>query len=233
MSLYFSLLLISVFIPLILSFDKRLQFYRQWIYFLPAILVIALVYIFFDIRFTKDGIWGFNPEYLSGIMLAGLPLEECLFFIIIPYASVFLHESFFEYFPDVKPSSRLTACLSVILLLMFGVLALLHADKAYTLFASLSMILVLIWSFFDPYKELSRFFVSFLLITIPFLIVNGVLTGSFIEGEVVWYNPGENLGIRIFTIPVEDFAYGFSLILSGILLRNRLRYHFIKGGRHA
>jgi lycopene cyclase domain-containing protein len=39
------------------------------------------------------------------------------------------------------------------------------------------------------------------------------LTGSGIEGEVVWYNNQENLGARIFTIPIEDSAYAFSMLL--------------------
>ena len=51
---------------------------------------------------------------------------------------------------------------------------------------------------------------------VPFAIVNGVLTGSFIPGEVVWYNDSQNLGIRIATIPIEDFAYAFSMILSAL-----------------
>ena len=53
---------------------------------------------------------------------------------------------------------------------------------------------------------MGRLFLSFPLILIPFLIVNGILTGSFIEDEVVWYNSSGNLGIRILTIPVEDVA---------------------------
>jgi lycopene cyclase domain-containing protein len=48
-------------------------------------------------------------------------------------------------------------------------------------------------------------------------MVNGILTGSLIEGEVVWYNPDEISGIRLITIPVEDFAYGFSLIFINLL----------------
>ncbi len=43
---------------------------------------------------------------------------------------------------------------------------------------------------------------------IGFLLCNGVLTAV----PVVTYNPSDMLGIRIFTIPIEDFVYGFSLI---------------------
>ena len=57
-----------------------------------------------------------------------------------------------------------------------------------------------------------------MILLIPFFIVNGILTGSFIAEEVVWYNNSENLNIRIFTVPIEDIVYAFSLILSNLIL---------------
>jgi lycopene cyclase domain-containing protein len=53
---------------------------------------------------------------------------------------------------------------------------------------------------------------------IPFFIVNGILTGSFIENEVVWYSADEIIGIRLFTIPIEDTVYAFTLILTNLAL---------------
>ena len=48
--------------------------------------------------------------------------------------------------------------------------------------------------------------------------MNGILTGSGIEGNVVWYNDAQNLGVRLGTIPVEDTVYAFSMILMNLFL---------------
>jgi lycopene cyclase domain-containing protein len=60
---------------------------------------------------------------------------------------------------------------------------------------------------------LERFFTVWVPLQIPFLIVNGLLTGTGLQEPVVWYNDNENLGIRILTIPVEDTIYGFELMI--------------------
>ena len=223
MSLYFILLTASGAVPLLLSFDKRLQFYKQWKYVFPSILVVALVYIVFDVNFTNQGIWGFNPKYLSGIYLFTLPLEETLFFIVIPYASIFLHESIREYFPKLELPKSLNKGLLIVFILMNVLIAVFNADKSYTFYISLKLAIALLLVLLLRSRITRSFFITFGVILFPFLIVNGILTGSFIDGEVVWYNNTETLGVRIFTIPIEDFAYAFSMILYNLLLIEQLK----------
>lgn len=229
MSLYFILLTASVGIPLLLSFDRRLRFYTKWKFVIPSLLVVASIYILFDIVFTKSGVWGFNEKYLSGIRFIGLPLEEILFFIAIPYASLFLHYAFLEYFPSVRLSLSLTRRITRVLLLLSFVLILLNTGKAYTVYISITVAVVLFLSMFDKTGAVQHFYLTFLLILVPFIVVNGILTGTGIDGEVVWYNDAENLGIRFFTIPIEDFGYAFSLILFNLLLIENLKKKQIRG----
>lgn len=220
MPLYLILLICSLFLPLALSFDRKVAFYKHWPYLIPALLITGAFFVAFDIWFAKRAIWGFNPDYHSGIVLAGLPLEELLFFIVIPYASIFIHYVLIAYFPGKGLPDRVTNGITITLILVLALGILTHPGRSYTLVYFLLMIAVLAISSFMKDRLLNRFYISFLIILIPFIIVNGILTGSFIEGEVVWYNPDEITGLRLITIPVEDFTYGFSMIMINLMLMN-------------
>ena len=59
---------------------------------------------------------------------------------------------------------------------------------------------------------------------IPFILVNGALTGLFLNQYVVWYNQNEILGLHLFTIPIEDIFYSYQLILLNIIVYKNISY---------
>lgn len=218
MWLYLFLLLLSVAAPLALSFDSKLHFYRQWTVVLPSISVVAAVYLAFDIWFTHKGVWGFNPAYHLTFFILGLPLEEWLFFILIPYASLFVHYAFFLYYPNAHLRPQAGKLLTVLFLISIALILSFYYEKMYTVYVLGMLAIGFLVSFFDKSRVIDKLYVSFLIILFPFLLVNGILTGSFIPAEVVWYNSQEIIGLRIFTIPIEDVAYGFSMLLFNVLI---------------
>lgn len=210
---------LSVVVPFLFSFHPRLRFYKTWFAFWPATLITAAFFISWDILYTHLGVWGFNPDYLSGFYLFHLPLEEWLFFICIPYASVFTYASL-----KVLIKRDLLAAvaypisygLSVGLLIM-GLLSVPKLYTSVTFLLSGLFLLYLILKLKPTY--LGYFYLGYMVVFAgPFLLVNGLLTGSFLDNPVVWYDNTQNLGIRVFTIPVEDFVYGFLLILMNVVL---------------
>ena len=174
------------------------------------------VFIPWDVIFTINGVWGFNSDYFLGFEIFSLPLEEWLFFICIPFACVFTHYALLLYFPNLKLNKVVTKAISISLVLILFILALANYDKWYTL-VNFSLAIPLTWLAYKYNPQLlQHFFLTFLVMLIPFFIVNGVLTGSWIDNQVVWYNDAENLGIRMGTIPVEDSIYAYSMILMNL-----------------
>ena len=72
-------------------------------------------------------------------------------------------------------------------------------------------------------EALNIFFPVFLILLLPFFIVNGFLTGSWIHEQVVWYNDAENLGIRMGTVPIEDSIYALTMLLTIYILMEKFR----------
>jgi lycopene cyclase domain-containing protein len=231
--LYLLLNVFSVLVPFIASFYPKAPFYKTWKQLWPALLIPALLFILWDEAFTRWGIWGFNPNYISGLYVGKLPLEEILFFICIPYACVFTYFALTHLVKDNILKGR-ESIITWILIVLLAVAGLYFLDRLYTCvtFLSLAAFLVVLQLIIKP-AYLDRFYFTYLFILVPFFVVNGILTGSFIEGEVVWYNNEENLGLRLGTIPIEDVFYGMLLILMNVVLYEelKLRHTQTKGKR--
>jgi len=221
---YAGLLLATISIPLALSFDKKVRFYTNWKYILPAIMISAFVFLMWDVRFTEAEIWSFNLDYVTGYGYMGLPVEEWLFFICIPYASLFLYEVLKSYMPKFE-IPNVSYAISLVVIAGSAVLCYYNLTRLYTFFNFLFLAIYFGYTIFrNKFKQhLTKFYLTFLVSLLPFLIVNGILTGI----PVVEYNPEYILGLRIITIPVEDFGYFFLL-----LLMNTTIYEALKEGKY-
>ncbi len=211
--LYLALNVGSISFPFLFSFYPKANFSKEWKYLLPALLSTALVFIVWDEWFTQLGIWGFNQRYLTGIYLGSLPLEEVMFFIFIPYACLFIYFAV-GYLSKKGYLTSIHQHLTTALIVFLIITGIFFFDRWYTsvTFFSLALFLSLHrWYWKSTY--MGRFYFSYLFVLIPFFMVNGILTGSFIDQEVVWYNNQENLGIRIGTIPADDLFYNMLMLL--------------------
>ena len=211
-----------IIIPFIFSFLLKHKFYKQWRYFIPANIIIAILFIIWDHIFVEMGVWGFRSDYLTGLFITqNIPLEEGLFFICIPYACVFTYFVIREYYPKINLIYKSRITLSI-LFIFSSILFISNIDKMYTAYTFGLLSIVLLFCFYRRIN-VNTITISFISI-LPFMFLsNGLLTGMFIENEVVWYNDVQNLGFRIFTIPIEDFFYGYLLILLNVLLYEAFR----------
>jgi lycopene cyclase domain-containing protein len=215
MEKYYYLLInvLSILFPLLFSFEPRVTFISRWKGLLLGIGITAAVFIIWDAIFTRMGVWGFNARYLTGIEVMYLPVEEIMFFFTIPYACLFTYEAM-NYYIKKDILARTAYPFSILLSALLITLGIVFMEKWYTSVTFISAgIFLFLLAYLKKPRYLSRFFVGYAVCLIPFLIVNGILTGSFIPDEIVWYNNEENLSLRIFTIPVEDTVYMLLMLL--------------------
>lgn len=227
--LYIFINLGAISIPFIAGFDKRLRFDKQWKYLFPAMLITMLLFIPWDMVKTYLGVWGFNPRYLLGFYIGNLPLEEWMFFIAIPYACLFTYHSL-NYLVKKDYLGKYAGWITLLLAIVLLVIGVLNTGRLYTSVTFISSgVFLLFHRFVFKADYLGRFYLMYLVTLIPFFIVNGLLTGSFIPEEVVYYDDTQNLGIRLGTIPVEDMVYGLLMLLMNVtwfeFFRNRSKVH--------
>ncbi len=190
---------------------------------------MSLIFIPWDVWFTSIGVWGFNDDYLTGLRIANLPIEEWLFFFVVPFACVFIYEVLNYFIPKPYLKSIQNRITAVLIFFSF-LLSVVFVDRIYT-FTTFSLLsLFLIWHLLINKSDyLGKFYFAFIIIQLPFSLVNGVLTGMFTESPVVWYNDMEIIGIRMISIPVEDVGYNMLMLLIVITVLEMQKIRTVSG----
>jgi lycopene cyclase domain-containing protein len=222
-------MLVSLSYPLAHSFEYRVRFVRFWPGVFLGTAVMCLLFIPWDVWFTSKMVWGFNDKYVSGIFIAGLPVEEWLFFIVVPYACAFIYEVL-NYFTPQSPLKPIQNQITGVLILISFVLSVIYVDRLYTFTTFSLLCLILNWHLLINKSEyLGQFYLAFIIIQIPFFFINGALTGLFTGEPVVWYNDAENMGLRILTIPLDDVGYNMLMLLIVITVLENFKQRKLVG----
>ncbi|MCF8284178.1 MAG: lycopene cyclase domain-containing protein [Sphingobacteriales bacterium] len=210
MEKYYYLLIdvFSILFPFLFSFDKRVSFYKSWPGIFKGIIIGGLIFVVWDHYFTVQGIWSFNPKYITGIHIASLPLEEVLFFVFIPYSCIFIWHCVEYYFPN-SPGKNYPKYIWAGLLGFSVFMIVNFHTEIYTLVTFTILSVLLIYYLFNPKPWHSSFLIGYVISLIPFFIVNGLLTSI----PIVLYNDLENTGFRWGTIPFEDSFYMLGLLM--------------------
>lgn len=227
MYLYLVLNIGIIFVPLLLTFEKRVRFYSFFRETLFSIFSVGTIFIIWDILAVRRGHWKFNPEYISGVELFNLPIEEIFFFITVPYACIFIYQCMVYYVEKkVLRIPPFPFQLAAIIMMLFGAL---QFSREYTSLVLIftGIVLFLIGTIGKDVVPVNRFFYSFGIFFILFLGINSILTSM----PVVIYSDDMISGLRLGTIPVEDFFYNFSMLTLHILIFEKVKTLFRRARR--
>ncbi len=205
--------------PLALSFENEMRFVAKWRFAIPAILIVAIPFLVWDAMVTGKH-WWFNENYTLDFRVMGLPIEECMFFFTVPFAGIFIWESLrFNY------SNRLIDGMRFVYYLFYscapiGVLLFIQG-KEYSGLMFFSLAITALYDRLSKTRLLLQklLYVYLAIAAALILLFNGFLTAR----PVVLYDYRYQLGFKIFTIPIEDFGYGFSLLLLATMLYEKFK----------
>jgi lycopene cyclase domain-containing protein len=173
-----------------------------------SIAVVSTCYLVWDIWVTARGEWSFNSRYLTGVQILNIPLEEVLFFITVPYSCLFLYEVVLYTAKDSSFRVPLGVVVGSILALLTASLTVYPQGYTAKALASCGLFLIVALWLDRPLIKSKQYWIWLGICYVPFVIINSVLTAL----PVVEYNNEAIWGLRVGTIPIEDFFYNYAML---------------------
>lgn len=194
--------------PLLLSIFSDVKTYKNWRPIGLSLLLVSVPFIIWDIWAAANNHWFFSTTYITNPRYFGIPIEEMLFFITVPFAMCFVWDVLGKYIHS-KPVSGILAATGISLISLTA-LVLLFAqwNRGYTRSAAIATILAVTVIILSGWWCRNRFWWFQLILFALFLFANTFLTAL----PVITYGDTSAIGYRIGTIPIEDFLFNFALI---------------------
>lgn len=184
---------------------------------LAAIKAIALIGSFYFIwdQAVTNWWWSFNPSYINGQLIGRLPIEEVLFFAIVPWSCLVIWVNLRQKFSKKVSLPIEEALIGFSLVTGSWQLFLQHY---YTVTICFLAIVTGIISLKNHHWLRQKNVLLFGGIT---LLLTAIFNSYLTSLPIVIYNTHIMTNLRIFTIPVEDFIYGWVLITGTIWFYER------------
>ena len=91
---YLLLLIVCLVGTLPLEVILHAHVYRRWRRAALAIVPVAALFVAWDLLAIRAGWWSFDARYVVGLTLpGGMPIEELLFFLVIPICALLTFEA--------------------------------------------------------------------------------------------------------------------------------------------
>lgn len=71
----------------------RTRVYARWRRLLFTLLPVLVVFVTWDVLAIRAGHWSYDPRQTVGVLLGNVPVEELVFFLVVPICSVLALEA--------------------------------------------------------------------------------------------------------------------------------------------
>lgn len=186
----------------------KARFWQRWRNMLYGLGAVSAPFVLWDIVAVEQRHWSFSEHYTQPLRILGLPLEEILFFVVVPLACMFVWT-----FIESKPNKRIINDQRAKNIVINAALAMaavgIFIPSIYTRIVLLvAAVACFLLSRYPGLITGRRFWVFQATVLGLFLICNTILTSL----PIISYHPDAIIGLRLGTIPIEDVFYNFALI---------------------
>ena len=206
--------------PVLSRFSPQIRQLCHWRLKLLVCGIVMIPYIIWDAIVTGSH-WWFNETYTLDFRFLGLPLGEWLFFITVPFGCLLVWETLLHensWLAQLRPLRSVRMVFYVSLPCGIWIFSI---GKQYTGLVLLCLGLVGLTDMLLNVNLLlqPKTYLYLGIVAGLILVFNGYLTAR----PVVQYGEMYQSGYRILTIPIEDFGYGFTLMLFNVMLYEKLK----------
>ena len=100
---YLALMAGCLLVTLPLELVLKAGVYRRPRRWLAAVLPVFLAFSCWDWLAIRRNHWSYSSTYTSGIELLGIPLEELVFFVVVPTCALLTYQAVVRLFPARTP----------------------------------------------------------------------------------------------------------------------------------
>lgn len=209
---YLLLALRIILVPILILCVKKTNFSHTIKFAIPAVLITAAIFSIPTTLLVLSGAWSFNEEYITGIYLWKMPIEEIIFYIAILLAGIGIYAALNESFPN-NALDKFSLSVSNVILGVCVAMLFFTYTKWYsaTTFGILFVLLIFI-EYIGKIRFMYRFYRAFLVFLVLFYICQLMVA----QLPIITYSDTFNL--KIGNIPFESQFYFMGMLLMSIYL---------------
>lgn len=215
MNYYYLLINLALLVfSFVLALDKKSQAIRSWKLMLPAVVVSGLLFSIIAFILNQFKVSVFNDEYLFGIRILQLPIEEVLFHFLLAFAGLNVYVVLNEHFPKNNLEKFSLSTSNLLLGVLIAMLFFTHT-KVYSIVVFSVLFLTLFYiEYVNKRRFMYKFYRAYAVMLIPFCLLYMLIGGL----PILSYSVGETINLKLGAIPFEGFFYLMSILLLSVYL---------------
>ncbi len=180
----------------------------------PAVIISGVFFTVSALILSLFGVSVFNSDYVAGVRILDLPIEEILFHFILAFTGLNIYVVLNAHFPKNNLEKFSLSVSNLLLGILIAMIFFTHA-KLYSVITFSVLFLSLFYvEYVSKIRFMYKFYRAYAVMLVPFCLLY-MLIGSL---PIITYRVGETINLKLGAIPFEGFFYLMNILLVSVYL---------------